>query len=129
MSASRIQPTLPWYTAPFSARIAWAHVRAESRTSIRPARTPPPAPRDYYLVLDRRYPYRPRPSVSLGDVHSPQWLMTVPLRLHPTVQLYEIRLKLLPVVLLAHPVHPHRRVAAQSMKGALQRRHVYQMRQ
>ena len=82
-----------------------------------------------YLVLDRRYPYRPRPSVSLGDVHSPQWLMSVPLRLHPPVQLYEIRLKLLPVALLAHPVHPHRRVSTQAMKGALQCRHVHQMRQ
>ena len=55
--------------------------------------------------------------------------MSVPLRLHPPVQLYEIRLKLLPVVLLTHPVHPHRRVSTQAMKGALQRRHVYQMRQ
>ena len=55
--------------------------------------------------------------------------MPVPLRLQPLVQLHEIRLKLLPVVLLAHPVHPHRRVCTHTMKGTLQRRHLYQMRQ
>ena len=136
MSASRIQLTLPWYTARFSARIAsWAprpgrnpyehSMKSCSYTASSTSRT---APLDY-LVLHRRYPYRPRPSVSLGDVHSPQWLMSVPLRLHSPVQLYEIRIKLLPVVLLAHPIHPHRRVTTQVMKGALQRRHVYQMRQ
>ena len=75
------------------------------------------------------YPYRPRPSASLGDVHAPQRLMPVPLRLQPPVQVLKIRLKCLPILRLAHPVHPHRRVTTQAMKGALQRRHVYQMRQ
>ena len=55
--------------------------------------------------------------------------MPVPLRPQPPVQVLKIRLKCLPVLLLAHPVHPHRRVSAQSMKGTLQRRHIKQMRQ
>ena len=82
-----------------------------------------------YLVLHCRYPYRPRPSASLGDVHSPQRLMPVPLRPQPPVQVLKIPLQSLLVLRLAHPVHPHRRVSAQSMKGTLQRRHIDQMRQ
>ena len=82
-----------------------------------------------HLVLHRRYPYRARPSASLGDVHAPQRLMPVPLRLQPPVQVLKIRLERLPVLRLAHPVHPHRRVLAQPVKGALQRRHIHQVRQ
>ena len=66
---------------------------------------------------------------SLGDVHSSQRLMPVPLRPQPPVQVLKIRLESLPVLRFAHPVHPHRRVSAQTMKGTLQRRHIYQMRQ
>ena len=55
--------------------------------------------------------------------------MSVPLLLQPPVQVLKIRLQSLLVLRLAHPVHPHRRVTAQSVKGTLQRRHIYQMRQ
>ena len=136
MSASRIQLTLPWYTARFSARIAsWAPpsgpkaVRAFHKVLLVHRLQHLAHCLLNYLVLHRRYPYRPRPSASLGDVHSPQRLMPVPLLLQPLVQLHEIRLKLLPVVLLAHPIHPYRRVTTQTMKGTLQCRHIYQMRQ
>ena len=55
--------------------------------------------------------------------------MPVPLRPQPPVQVLKIPLKSLLVLRLAHPVHPHRRVTTQTMKGTLQRRHIYQMRQ
>lgn len=55
--------------------------------------------------------------------------MPVPLRPQPPEQVLKIRFKCLPVLLPAHPVHPRRRVSAQTMEGTLQRRHIYQMRQ
>ena len=81
--------------------------------------------REHHLQPRRRK----RPSASLGDVHSSQPLVTVPLRLQPPVQVLKILLKRLPVFLLPHPIHPHRRVRTQTMKGTLQRRHIKQMRQ
>ena len=88
----------------------------------------------------RRHDGRPRRPADVGvprglqlpvgaGVHSSQRLVTVPLRLQPPVQVLKIRLKCLPVFLLAHPIHPHRRVRTQTMKGTLRRRHVKQMRQ
>ena len=55
--------------------------------------------------------------------------MAIPLRLQPRVQPLEVRLQLLPVVLLRDPIHAHRRVRTLPAIRAFQGRHIDQMRQ
>ena len=55
--------------------------------------------------------------------------MAIPLRLQPRVQVLEVRLQVLPVLLLRDPIHAHRRILRMPVIGALQGRHIDQMRQ
>ena len=55
--------------------------------------------------------------------------MAIALRLHAGVQVPEVRLQILPVLLLRHPIHVHRRILAHAVVGPLQGRHIDSMRQ
>ena len=81
------------------------------------------------LVLERRDPNRPFPAPVLGDVHTSDRLVSIPLRLQPLVQVLEVLRQVLPVVLLRDTVYPHRRVLTDTPIGSLQRGHIDQMRQ
>ena len=81
------------------------------------------------LVLERRDANRPRLALALGDVDPSDGLMAILLRLQPRVQLLEVRLQVLPVLLLRDPIHAHRRICTLAAIGALESGHINQMRQ
>jgi hypothetical protein len=55
--------------------------------------------------------------------------MAIPIRLHPRVQVLEVRLQRLPVLLLRDSIHAHRRILAHAVIGSFQGRHIEEMRQ
>ena len=55
--------------------------------------------------------------------------MAITLRLHPCVQVPEVRLQILPVLLLRHPIHAYRSILSTAAIGPLQGWHIDQMRQ
>jgi hypothetical protein len=81
------------------------------------------------FVLERRYPNRPRLAPSLRDVDASDRLVAVAFGPQPLVQVFQTNVQILPVPLLRHPVHTHRRVLAAPGVGPPQRRHIDQMRQ
>ena len=81
------------------------------------------------LVLERRDPNRPRLAPFLRDVDTSDGLMAISLRLHPCVQVLEIRLQILPVLFLRDSIRTHRRIVAHAVVGTLQSRHINSMRQ
>jgi len=80
------------------------------------------------LVLERRDPNRPFLAPVLGNEHTSDRLVSIPLRLQPPVQVPEILLQVLPVVVLRDSVYPHRRTPTDAPIGSLQRGHIDQMR-
>ena len=55
--------------------------------------------------------------------------MTIPLRLHPFVQISEGTLQILPLRLLRDSIHPDRRILAAATIGAFSGWHLNQMSQ
>ena len=64
------------------------------------------------LVLQRRDPQRPQATIRFRDVRPPTRLRPVAPRLHPTMQIQEIRLQVPSIVVPRHPVHPRRGLRA-----------------
>src|SRR4051794_12018365 len=62
------------------------------------------------LVLERGDPQRSCFAIVLGDVNTPDRLMTIALRLQSPEQIPEVVRQVLPVVLLGDPIHAHRSV-------------------
>ncbi len=81
------------------------------------------------LVLERRDSNGPLLALILRDVDASDRLMAITLRLHPSVQVLEILLQVLPVLLLRDSIHTHRRIFSHAAVRSLQRRHIHQMRQ
>ena len=69
------------------------------------------------------------PGALLGNVHSPDRLVTVSLRSQSRVQVPEIALQIPPVLLLVDAVYPHRRFAALSLVCPPQGIHLNQVGQ
>ena len=65
----------------------------------------------------------------LGDVHPTDWLVPVEALLHPSMQVLEVLQQLRSVVLLRHPVEPHRRIRADAVVGSFDAGHINQMGQ
>jgi hypothetical protein len=81
------------------------------------------------IVLERTHANRPCLTLILRDADPSDRLVPILLRPQPLVQRPEVPLQVLPVLLLGDPVHPHRRLLAQTAVGPLQRRHIDQMGQ
>ena len=81
------------------------------------------------LVLERRYPNRPRLPLCLRDVDPSDRLMAIPLRPQPRMEVLESRLQVPPIRLLRDPIHTHRRILALASVGSGQGRHINEMRQ
>ena len=68
-------------------------------------------------------------SLSLGDMDTPDRLMAIPLRPQPRVQPPEVSFQFPPVLLLRDPIHAYRSVGTLPAIGAVEGRHIKQMRQ
>jgi hypothetical protein len=69
------------------------------------------------LVLQRGDTQRTLPPIRLRDVHPPARLGPEPARLHPSMQILEVGLQVLPVLGPRHPVHPRRGLRADRPVG------------
>jgi len=69
------------------------------------------------LVLQRGDTQRTLPPVGLRDVDPPARLGPIPALLHPSMQLPEVGLQVLPVLGPRHPVHPRRRLTTDRRVG------------
>ena len=81
------------------------------------------------LVLERRYPDRPRLSPFLRDVATSDRLMAISFRLHPRVQILEVLLQVPSVLLLRHSIHSYRCTLSCTTVSTFQSRHIDSMRQ
>ena len=80
-----------------------------------------------HLVLERRDANWPGRTLGLGDVHTSDRLMAIPLGLQPCVQILEIVLQVLPVCLLGDPIHPHRRIGTLATVSSFEGRYIDQL--
>ena len=63
----------------------------------------------------------------LRDVDTSDGLMAISRRLHPCVQILEVRLQVLPVLFLRDSIHADRRILSHAMVGPLQGWHIDSM--